>query len=105
MKATRIPEVADKSVLVIGANRGIGRALVEEALRKGAKPVRQRFESAPRPYLQSQGSEFATLGKEEKRTPRNRQRNIEHKSRVSCPGNRVSFRRTKNQCCSTTRLR
>jgi NAD(P)-dependent dehydrogenase (short-subunit alcohol dehydrogenase family) len=32
-------EVADKVVLVTGANRGLGRALVEEALRRGAKRV------------------------------------------------------------------
>jgi NAD(P)-dependent dehydrogenase (short-subunit alcohol dehydrogenase family) len=31
--------IAGKSVLVTGANRGIGRALVDEALRKGAKRV------------------------------------------------------------------
>ena len=32
-------KIADKTVLVTGANRGIGQALVEEALRRGAKQV------------------------------------------------------------------
>jgi NAD(P)-dependent dehydrogenase (short-subunit alcohol dehydrogenase family) len=31
--------IADKAILVTGANRGIGQALVEEALRRGAKRV------------------------------------------------------------------
>lgn len=31
--------IADKAILVTGANRGIGQALVEEALRRGAKQV------------------------------------------------------------------
>ena len=30
--------IADKAVLVTDANRGIGQALVEEALRKGISP-------------------------------------------------------------------
>jgi len=32
-------KIADSTVLVTGANRGIGKALVKEALRKGAKRV------------------------------------------------------------------
>jgi NAD(P)-dependent dehydrogenase (short-subunit alcohol dehydrogenase family) len=36
---SRGPGLADRAVLVTGANRGIGQALVEEALRRGAKRV------------------------------------------------------------------
>src|SRR5262249_41480738 len=32
-------QIANKTILVTGANRGLGRALVEEALRRGAKRV------------------------------------------------------------------
>jgi NAD(P)-dependent dehydrogenase (short-subunit alcohol dehydrogenase family) len=32
-------KIADTAVLVTGANRGLGRALVEEALRRGANRV------------------------------------------------------------------
>jgi NADP-dependent 3-hydroxy acid dehydrogenase YdfG len=36
---SNIKTIANRSVLVTGANRGIGQALVEEALRRGAKRV------------------------------------------------------------------
>ena len=38
--------IADKTVLVTGANRGLGRMLVEEALRRGAKRVLCRLAPA-----------------------------------------------------------
>jgi NAD(P)-dependent dehydrogenase (short-subunit alcohol dehydrogenase family) len=44
--------IAGKAVLVTGANRGIGRALVEEALRRGAKRV---YAATRRPWAHPDG--------------------------------------------------
>jgi NAD(P)-dependent dehydrogenase (short-subunit alcohol dehydrogenase family) len=44
--------IADKAVLVTGANRGIGRALVEEALRRGVNRV---YAGTRRPLAHSDG--------------------------------------------------
>jgi NAD(P)-dependent dehydrogenase (short-subunit alcohol dehydrogenase family) len=46
MKASTTLSVADKAVLITGANRGIGQALVEEALSRGARRV---YAAARRP--------------------------------------------------------
>jgi NAD(P)-dependent dehydrogenase (short-subunit alcohol dehydrogenase family) len=45
-------KIADRAVLVTGSNRGIGRALVEEALRRGAKRV---YAGARKPLAHSDG--------------------------------------------------
>jgi len=45
-------KVADKAVLVTGANRGLGRALVEDALRRGAKRV---YAGTRQPFVHSNG--------------------------------------------------
>src|ERR1700686_1130879 len=42
--------IADKAILVTGANRGIGQALVDEALRRGAKRV---YAGTRRPLVHS----------------------------------------------------
>ena len=41
--------IANRAVLVTGANRGIGQALVEEALRRGAKRVYMPVRASPSP--------------------------------------------------------
>jgi NAD(P)-dependent dehydrogenase (short-subunit alcohol dehydrogenase family) len=43
-------KIADSTVLVTGANRGIGKALVDEALRRGAKRV---YAGARQPFTQA----------------------------------------------------
>jgi NAD(P)-dependent dehydrogenase (short-subunit alcohol dehydrogenase family) len=45
-------KIADTAVLVTGANRGLGRALVEEALRRGAKRV---YAGTRKPFALSDG--------------------------------------------------
>ena len=44
--------IEDKVIFITGANRGIGRALVEEALRRGAKRV---YAATRRPFTHSDG--------------------------------------------------
>ena len=44
--------IENKTVLITGANRGIGRSLVEEALRRGAKRV---YAATRQPFAHSDG--------------------------------------------------
>jgi NAD(P)-dependent dehydrogenase (short-subunit alcohol dehydrogenase family) len=51
--------IENKTVLITGANRGIGRALLEEALRRGAKRV---YAATRQPFTHSDGRvTFLTL--------------------------------------------
>jgi len=45
-------KIADKTVFITGANRGLGRALVEEALRRGAKRV---YAGTRQPFTHADG--------------------------------------------------
>jgi NAD(P)-dependent dehydrogenase (short-subunit alcohol dehydrogenase family) len=45
-------KVADRAVLITGANRGLGRALVEDALQRGAKRV---YAGTRQPFVHSDG--------------------------------------------------
>src|SRR5262249_40062708 len=49
--------IANKSVLITGANRGIGRALVEEALARGAR----RVDAGTRSTLENAGPRVTPL--------------------------------------------
>src|SRR5258708_5841784 len=48
-------KITGKAVLVTGANRGIGRALVEEALSRGAKPAAFSLTQSSRTLFARQG--------------------------------------------------
>ena len=45
--------IADKTILITGASRGIGQALADEALRRGAEPGVRRGAPAGRPTRMS----------------------------------------------------
>ena len=56
--------IAGKVVLVTGANRGIGRALVEEAVARGARKVYATARSTASPLISSRsfGSSHRSAG-------------------------------------------
>jgi NAD(P)-dependent dehydrogenase (short-subunit alcohol dehydrogenase family) len=48
-------KIADRAVLITGANRGLGRALVEEALRRG---TRRAYAGTRQPFAHSDRAVF-----------------------------------------------
>ena len=57
-------DIAGKTILITGANRGIGRALLEEALRRGAKQI---YAGAQRLRERRSGRDAGAAGRDERR--------------------------------------